>query len=474
MTSITPSPLASYARMVLGELPEDWRYAQIRDLLDDGTLAEVQDGNHGEIHPKSTDYVASGVPFVMARDIINNRLNLGDCNFISRQQAGSLRIGFARPGDVLLTHKATMGRVAMVPMGHEYIMLTPQVTYYRIGNAAALTAPYLKYAFLSPRFQTQLHSSSDQSTRKYIGITAQRDLWIPIAPPHKQERIAAILGSLDDKIELNRRMNETLEAIVRRLFRSWFVDFDPVNAKAAVRREHPKWDNARVSREALPNLDPAIAEAFPDDFEESELGSIPKGWRVDEIGNVVKVLGGGTPSTKNPAFWQGGTHPFCTPRDMAGLNFPVLLETERELTDDGVAKVSSGQLDVGTVILSSRAPIGYLAITAIPVSVNQGIIAMVCDGEISNYYALQWAHANMDAIEANANGSTFQEISKKNFRPIPIVIPDAQILSQFNERASDLHGLILENARESLALQSTRDKLLPRLLSGELEVENAN
>ena len=162
----------------LKQIPSGWRYLRIRDLEDEGIISDIQDGNHGELHPKSSDYVSSGVPFIMAKDLANGRLNLDDCKFITKEQAENLRIGFAKPGDILLTHKATMGRVAIVPDGYEYIMLTPQVTYYRIGGKEKLENTFLKYAFLSPNFQHQLDANSDQSTRKFIGITAQRDLWL--------------------------------------------------------------------------------------------------------------------------------------------------------------------------------------------------------------------------------------------------------------------------------------------------------
>ena len=282
---------------------------------------------------------------------------------------------------------------------------------------------------------------------------------IPLPPLKEQQAIACILGALDDKIDLNRRMNETLEAMARAIFKSWFVDFDPVRAKAEGRQP--------------PGLAPHIADLFPDAFEESDLGEIPRGWDVRPIGDVVKVLGGGTPSTKEPTYWEGGVHPFCTPKDMSSLPSPVLLGTERHLTDEGLAKVSSGQLPRGTVLLSSRAPIGYLAVAETPVSVNQGIIAMVCDGELPNLYVLQWAYANMERIIANANGSTFLEISKRNFRPIKALVPPEQILKQFVRLAGPLYQRLVSNLRQVLHLADIRDSLLPMLISGELRVPDA-
>jgi len=281
---------------------------------------------------------------------------------------------------------------------------------------------------------------------------------IPLPPLPEQRAIAHILGTLDDKIELNRRMNQTLEEMARALFRSWFVDFDPVRAKAEGRET---------------GLPEEIAALFPDEFEDSELGEIPKGWKLRPIGEVVQVLGGGTPSTKEPAYWEGGIHPFCTPKDMASLETSVLMRTERRLTDEGLNKVSSGQLPAGTVLLSSRAPIGYLAVSEIPVSVNQGIIAMVCDGGLPNLYVLHWTKVNMERILAKANGSTFLEISKGNFRPITAVIPSSHTLSRFMQEVGPIHQRIVASLKQIQQLAEIRDTLLPKLLSGELRIEEA-
>ena len=321
--------------------------------------------------------------------------------------------------------------------------------------------------------QCCISQMTGSSGRQRVPTSALSHCEVTIPSLKEQLAIAHILGTLDDKIELNRRMSETLEEMARALFKSWFVDFDPVRAKAAVRREHPKWTNEQVSRAACPNLKPEIAALFPDSFEDSEVGEIPAGWRTSPIGDAVQVVGGGTPSTKEPAYWEKGTHPFCTPKDMSSLADAVLLATEHHLTDAGLAKVSSGQLPVGTVLLSSRAPIGYLAVAETPVSVNQGIIAMVCDGELPNLYVLHWTKENMDQVLANANGSTFMEISKRNFRSITAVIPPPQVLLCFMQLVGPTHQRVVSSLKEIQHLAALRDILLPKLISGEIRVKDA-
>jgi type I restriction enzyme, S subunit len=155
------------------------------------------------------------------------------------------------------------------------------------------------------------------------------------------------------------------------------------------------------------------------------------------------------------------------------LSSPALLKTERQITDAGVDQISSGILPKGTVLLSSRAPIGYLAVAELPVSINQGFIAMVCNKRLPNQYVLHWTHENMPTIEANANGTTFMEVSKASFRPIRVLVPGPEVLAAFATAVQPLHDLIVNNLRESQTLVFCRDTLLPKLLSGELQVGGA-
>ena len=287
-----------------------------------------------------------------------------------------------------------------------------------------------------------------------IPSTSRSDFYgLGVSVPQRSEQraIAHILGTLDDKIELNRRMNATLELIGRALFKSWFVDFDPVHAKMEGR-------DSGLPRE--------VADLFPDCLSESEVGKTPEGWDVSTIGDEVDAVGGATPSTKEPAFWENGTYCWATPKDLSALSSPVVLETSRKISAAGVEKISSGLLPAGTVLLSSRAPIGYLAIAEIPTAINQGFIAMVCNGRLSNIYVLFWCHENLDYIKGVAGGSTFSEISKKVFRPLPVIVPSAHVLAAYEELVCPLYHRIVANRKECMALVQARDLLLPRLVTG--------
>jgi len=302
------------------------------------------------------------------------------------------------------------------------------------------------------------------SGRQRVPTSSLDYLTVAIPPLPEQRAIAHILGTLDDKIELNRRMCETLEEMARALFKSWFVDFEPVRAKM-----NGRWRKGK----SLPGLPSYLYDLFPDRLVNSELGEIPEGWEVQPIGDLAEILGGSTPRTTRPEYWDGGTHHWATPKDLSGLSTPVLLDTERKITDAGLAQISSGLLPAGTVLLSSRAPIGYLAITEVPVAVNQGFIAMKPRTEISNLFLLHWTKAAHDEILSHANGSTFLEISKANFRPIPAVVPPPAVMSVFDNLARPMYLKVVECERESRTLAALRDTLLPKLISGEMRVSDA-
>ena len=171
-------------------------------------------------------------------------------------------------------------------------------------------------------------------------------------------------------------------------------------------------------------------------------------------------------------YWEEGTHCWATPKDLSDLSSPVLLDTERKVTDAGLAKIGSGLLQPGTVLLSSRAPIGYLAISEEPVAINQGFIGMPPDDRISNLFLLHWCRTFHDEIVNHANGSTFLEISKGSFRRILAVIPNSAVMNPFDKRVRPIHKRIVANERDANALAVQRDELLPKLVSGDMGVRN--
>ncbi len=419
-----------------------------------GHLVDIYDGP--DATPKKT---ANGPIFLGISNLASGRLDLQETEHLSEHDyLRWTRRVTPTPNDIVFSYETRLGEAALIPeglracLGRRMGLLRPRDN--------AVDSRFLLYAFLGEKFQETLRSRTIHgSTVDRIPLSDIADF--PIEVPRtiaEQRAIAHVLGTLDDKIELHQRMNATLEAMVRALFRSWFVDFDPVRAKMAGRDT---------------GLPKEIADLFPDRLVDSELGEIPEGWDVSEIGAEVDAIGGGTPSTKEPVYWNGGQHCWATPKDLSKLSSPVLLETDRKITDAGVRKISSGLLPRGTVLLSSRAPIGYLAITEVPTAINQGFIAMICQKRLPALYLLSWCHENLERIKDISGGSTFAEISKKAFRPLPVMVPSKNVLGVYDEASRSLHDRVVSNTRESALLVPMRDALLPKLVSGEIRLAEA-
>ena len=309
------------------------------------------------------------------------------------------------------------------------------------------------------------------SGRQRVPTGALRHCEATIPPIKEQEAIAHILGTLDDKIELNRRMNRTLEEMARAIFKSWFMDFDPVRAKAAVRRQHPKWSDEQVSRAACPNLKPEIARLFPDSFENSELGEIPQGWKVGCFGDVVKQLR----DQENPLLSPGVL--------FRHFSIPAF--------DDG----RSPKLDYGDSIRSTKFQVPQNAILLsklnpeIPrvwmVDVQPGDRA-VCSTEFlvlsavspftrSFVYCLALSPLFRQQIEGLVTGTSksHQRAEVSSILKVAVILPPASIVRAFTRVADSLLSRTLECRRESITLASLRDALLPKLISGELRIPDA-
>jgi type I restriction enzyme S subunit len=406
--------------------------------------------------PKWTD---SGVVVLRNQNIKGGRLDLSTPSFTDEEHyKGRTKRAIPTAGDIVITREAPMGDVCLIPeglrccLGQRQVLLRP--------DPQKVEARFLLFALQSPYIQFQIGwNEGTGSTVSNLRIPVLESLKIPTPPMPLQVEIATTLGALDDRIALLHETNATLEAIAQALFKSWFVDFDPVRAKM----------EGRVPE----GMDEATAALFPDSLEESELGLVPKGWQVMPIGDAVETVGGATPDTKTPAYWEPAVHCWTTPKDLSGIAAPVLLDTERKLSYQGLAKIGSGALPIGTLLLSSRAPIGYLALAQVPLAINQGYIAMLPGGLLPPLYLLFWCRQNMENIKGRANGSTFMEISKKAFRPIPALVPAPEIIQTFADVAGRLFDKLIENEKQAQTLATLRNTLLPRLISGQLRLPEA-
>jgi type I restriction enzyme S subunit len=319
-------------------------------------------------------------------------------------------------------------------------------------NEVKLDSKYLFYKY-SVKNLRYLDSGSAQSQ---IVISDLKNIQLLLPPLPEQRAIAAVLSSLDDKIELLREQNKTLEATAQAIFKEWFVRFNFPNENG-----EPYATAGGTMIDSLSACGNAQA---------GELGQIPEGWRVGRLGEVTDIRGGTTPSTKNPDFWNGDIA-WTSPKDLSNTNEIFLLKTEKKITKDGLRQISSGLLPKGTLLLTSRAPIGYLSISDLEIAINQGYIAFLPNKYFSNYFMYLWLRTNMQAVINASNGSTFLEISKSSFRNISCLIPNKDVLKSFNNVAAPFFTKILSNIHQIQTLSTIRDTLLPKLMKGELRVE---
>lgn len=404
---------------------------------------------------KSADWKDSGVPVIKIANVKGGRIIPDGCGFVSTEVAAKSAEWYTRTGDVLIAMTGYVGEVAQAKSGERYL-INQRVGRFDFTPNAEVEPTYLFYHLQHPDTRAEIEGVARGSAQPNLSAGDAHKIKITLPPLVVQRQIAATLGALDDRITLLRETNTTLEAIAQALFKSWFVDFDPVRAKMEGR--------------APEGMDEATAALFPDAFEETELGMVPRGWSVQPIGDLVEAVGGSTPDTKNETFWSPALHHWTSPKDLSGATAPVLLYTERKVSEAGLAKITSGLLPVGTLLMSSRAPIGYLSLSQIPVAINQGYIAMLPGGRLPPTYLYFWCQQNMDAIKGRANGSTFMEISKKAFRPIPAIEPSTAVVRAFVDVADILFSRLVENEKQAQTLATQRDTLLPRLISGQLRL----
>ena len=401
------------------------------ELEQAGAIIGIQDGNHGEIHPKATDYVDAGIPFVMASDIIDGAIDYTGASMISENQAQKLRKGFSKEGDVLLTHKGTIGSVAVVGPVEPYIMLTPQVTYYRC-NPELLNNRYLAFAFREIGFQKRMKSLSGQSTRPYIGITSQRGLSILHVPLAHQGRIVDVLAPYDDLIENNLRQIALLEDAARQLYKEWFVRF-----------------------------------RFPGHEHVELIEEVPEGWERAPASSVMNILSGGTPKTTAPQFW-GGDIGFFTPKD--AVRGAYVSGTEKTITEEGLAKCSSKLFPQDTLFITARGTVGKMNLALVPMAMNQSCYALASKSCLSQRMLYLTMDASLQQFRSQASGAVFDAIVVATFDRISVIRPDLKTAKAFDELINPVFDQIANLGRQNEQLAKARDLLLPKLMNGTLTV----
>ena len=426
----------------------EWRELKLGDLV------EIFDGRHAT--PKKTSF---GPIFLGISSLSRGRINLADSAHLSEEDFKRwTRRVTPSPGDVVFSYETRLGEAALIPDGLG-CCLGRRMGLLRAKNG--LVDPrFLLYAYLGPEFQETIRQRTVHgSTVDRIALVEMPSFPIRVPDLQTQLAIAHILGTLDDKIELNRRTNETLETMARALFKSWFVDFDRVRAKAEGR--------------APTGMDADIAKLFPSEFEDSELGPIPKGWTCASLGECVETLSGGTPSKKNTAYW-GGNIPWIGPKVMTSIH-----------SDEADHHVTRAAVGNGTRI----APAGATLIMVRGMGLHQEVRVSQARGDLTfnqDVKALVAKHIEptlllfalldgqqelLGRVESSGHGTG--KLPSDVLLSYPITMPPLPVQTKLATSFVDLNDRIGLARNESRTLRALRDSLLPRLLSGELSVAQA-
>lgn len=303
----------------------------------------------------------------------------------------------------------------------------------------------------------QLNRMAIGSAQPLLTQSGLKVISLPIIPNYEQQKlIGKSLKALDDKIDLNNQINKILESMAQAIFKEWFIDFGPVKAKAEGRKPF--------------GMNDETASLFPNSFEHSELGQIPKNWRIGKLDEIADIFGGGTPSTSEKSYYcEAGTGiSWLSPKDLSGYSWKYIANGATDITESGFKNSSARMLPVDAVLFSSRAPIGYVALAEKEMCTNQGFKSIIPKNDSNSEFLYYFVNTHVDLIESRASGSTFKEISGNGMRDLPLVIPTASIMSSFKDIVSKFSALQKELRHETNNLIETRDLLLPKLISGEI------
>jgi len=429
------------------------RYA-ISDLLEMKRLA-IGDGYRARNDELSTQ----GIPFARAGNI-NVGFQFDNADFFPVENLGRVGNKVSQPGDVVFTSKGTVGRFALVRDDTPRFVYSPQLCFWRSLDQEVIDSRFLYYWMCSREFYLQFKGVAGQTDMaEYVSLTDQRRMHITVPQIGHQRAIAAILGALDDKIELNRRMNETLEELARTIFKSWFVDFDPVRAKADGRQPV--------------GMDAATAAFFPSRFVESELGEIPEGWRGAGLGEWVQALSGGTPSKSDLSLW-GGSLPWISPKVMNDIH-----------ADEAEAWVTNAAIGNGTRLVPSGSTLVMVRGMGLhkcvrvsqartDVTFNQDVKALVPRGVEPTLLLLALLEGQTSLLKrVQSSGHGTGVLPSDILLAHPLYMPPADVQKRLVPQLDAMNERIAAGRAENRTLVELRDLLLPKFISGELRVPEA-
>lgn len=388
-------------------------------------IAEVQTGPFGsQLHNK--DYVAEGTPIVTVEHLGEKRFSTQNLPCVSDKDKERLSKYSLQKGDIVFSRVGSVDRCSFVSEEETGWLFSGRCLRVR-PNSDLCVPEYLYYYLCSPLVKEQIRNIAVGATMPSINTKLLCEIPVSCPDIETQIKIATILSSLDGKIEVNNQINRNLEEQAKAIFKSWFVDFEPFGGKQ------------------------------PDD------------WKDGTIADLGKVIGGGTPSKAKEEYYCQNGIPWITPKDLSVNKSKFISHGQTDISDAGLNNSSAIIMPKGTVLFSSRAPIGYIAIAKNEVTTNQGFKSVVPHPNVGTPFVYLFLKYNLEKIESVASGSTFKEVSGGVMKSISALIPDNKSLSEFTEQCHALFQKQEALEAENTILQETRDTLLPKLMSGEID-----
>ncbi len=402
----------------------------------------VRTGPFGAQLHKS-DYVddPDAIPVVMPKDMTGGSINLATIARVDVETADRLSEHLLAAGDVALSRRGDVGRSAFIDADDLPVLCGTGSMRVHLGEAKSVKPQFLRYFFRSRLASDYLAGHAVGATMPNLNASIVNAMHVPVPPVGVQESVGEVLSSIDDLIENNRRRVEVLEEVARAIYREWFVHL-----------RFPGHEDAT--------------------FVDSDLGPIPEGWRVSTCGEELTFVGGGTPSKKELSYWDGGTVDWFTPSDLTKSKRRYPVSSSLQITEDGLAHSSAKLFPEGTVMMTSRATLGVLALATGPATTNQGFISVLPDDRWPPNFIREYLDASADELAAIATGATFKEITKGSFKSFPFLVPSQHVLDEYKAATESAEQTIgrLEQSAERLA--GIRDLLLPRLVTGEIDVSD--
>ncbi len=425
---------------------EAWQKHSVADLISLGVLY-IGDGYRAKLE----ELGPSGLPFARAGNI-SSGFHFEDTERFPESDLWKVGEKASRPRDVVLTSKGTVGRFAFVRETTQRFVYSPQLCFWRVLRQDRVEPRFLFYWMSGREFYVQYKGVSAQTDMaEYVSLADQRRMHMTLPSLDEQRAIAYVLGTLDEKIELNRRMNETLEAMAQAIFKSWFVDFDPVRAKAEGRQPV--------------GMDPENATLFPNSFEDK----IPKGWSLRRLGDVVAV--------NERSISLDYPHATIEYVEISSVSAGQLLETARlelpEAPSRAKRLVSHGDT-IWSCVRPNRKSYLYIRNPPPNLVVSTGF-AILTPKKIPPSYLYQWITTDdfVEYLSYSADGSAYPAVRPDRFSDAQLLVPPPAVLDKFEGIVGAMRDKIACNAEECGNLASIRDTLLPKLISGEIRIKAA-